>query len=160
MAIATAVCAIRLRSDPAMFACCYFAAVGTALSAIDIMSMRLPDVLTLPSYPLLMVALLLAATESGDFRPLGRSLEAGLLLLAAFAVLCVVSGTGLGDLKLSGLIGLILGYFGWRWVFQGLLFGFLLGACWVAACHARGKAQRQLPLGPFLVAGALAVMLA
>jgi leader peptidase (prepilin peptidase)/N-methyltransferase len=54
---ATTACALRLNENPAVFACCYFAAVGTVLSAIDIAVMRLPDALTLPSYPVLLIAL-------------------------------------------------------------------------------------------------------
>lgn len=158
--LVTTLCAVRLRTDPAVYACCYFSAVGSVLGVIDIAIMRLPDIITLPSYPVLLVMLAAATAGGNDEASLQRSIEAAVVLLTAFAVLCLVSDTGLGDLKLAGLVGLVLGYFGWHKVFHGLLLGFTLGACWVAGRRLRGATTRRLPLGPFLVAGALAVLLA
>lgn len=91
------VCAIRMYPDPAMFACCYFAAAGTVLSAIDVGFRRLPDFLTLPSYPALSVALAWVSSTTGDVRPLYRSFGAALILLAAFLVQNLTVGVGLGD---------------------------------------------------------------
>jgi leader peptidase (prepilin peptidase)/N-methyltransferase len=153
-------CAARMYPDPATPACCYFAAVGTALSAIDIAVMRLPDFLTLPSYPTLFLALAWASSTAGDTQPLYRGAEATVLLLAVFAVQHLTIGVGLGDVKLAGLIGMLLGYFGWTVVFRGLFVGYLIGAAWAAASRLRGSRGEYVPVGPALVAGALVALLA
>lgn len=152
-------CFVRLRNDPIVYACCYFATVGTVLGAIDIALLRLPDWLTLPSYPILFGLVAAAAVRSRDYPSLSRSMEAALVLLVVFAVTCAVSDTGLGDLKLAGLAGLLLGHFGWHALFRGLLLGFVTAASWVLVGRLRDRPAGRLPLGPFMVAGTLAAIL-
>ncbi|MEY9859764.1 leader peptidase (prepilin peptidase)/N-methyltransferase [Catenulispora sp. GAS73] len=152
-------CGARMYPDPAAPACCYFAAVGTVLSAIDIAVMRLPDFLTLPSYPTLFVALAWASSTAGDAQPLYRGVEAAGVLLAVFAAQHLTIGLGLGDVKLAGLIGILLGYFGWTVLFRGLLVSCLIGAAWAAASRLRGGRGEYVPIGPALVAGALVAVL-
>ncbi|WP_194891967.1 prepilin peptidase [Catenulispora pinisilvae] len=159
-ATASIVCAMRIYPDPAMPACCYFAAVGTVLSAIDVAVMRLPDFLTLPSYPALLLALAWASSTADDTQPLFRGVEAAVVVLAAFAVQHLTIGVGLGDVKLAGLIGLLLGYFGWTVLFQGLFVGCTIGALWAAALRLRGSRDGYVPLGPALVVGTLVAVLA
>ena len=130
---ATALCALRLNESPAVFACCYFAAIGTVLSAIDIAVMRLPDALTLPSYPVLLVALAWSSSTTNDTQRLYRGVEAAVIVLAAFAMQHLAAGVGLGDVKLAGLVGLLLGYLGWIVLFRGLFAACLIGAVWAAA---------------------------
>lgn len=157
--IVTGLTAWRLQGDTAVFACCYFAAVGVVLTAIDIAVMRLPDFLTLPSYPVMLVALAWVALGVGDGRPLQRAIEAAIAMLGLFMLLHLSVGAGLGDVKLAGLIGLLLGYFGWIVLFHGLFAASLLSMLWAAARRARGGRGGTIPLGPALVAGTLTVLL-
>lgn len=159
-AVITLVCAMRMPSDPAVIACCYFSAAGTVMSAIDIRVARLPDLLTLPSYPVMFLALAWASSVTGDVRPLYRGIEAAAILLAVFLIQNLTVGVGLGDVKLAGLIGMLLGYFGWTTLFQGLFLASMIGAGWAVVKRLRGGGDGYIPFGPALIAGALFSVLA
>ena len=68
---------------------------------------------------------------------------------------------GFGDVRLSFLLGLCLGWIGWGEVAGGLFTGFLYGAVIgvvLIAVKVRGRKQ-QIPFGPFLAAGAITFVL-
>ena len=119
---------------------CGWPAVGVTLAVIDIETLRLPDRLTLPSYPVGLVLLAIPA----DWPALGRAvLAAAVTGGAAFllALLAPRGGLGLGDVKLLGVLGLFLGWLGWGVLVVGVALGFALGAL-VAVGHARVPAGR------------------
>jgi leader peptidase (prepilin peptidase)/N-methyltransferase len=58
--------ALRFGPRPALAAFCYLGAVGVALAIIDARLKRLPDALTLPSYPVAVALLGVAAVTSPD----------------------------------------------------------------------------------------------
>src|SRR5438270_7375112 len=93
----------------------YFGAVGIALAMIDFDHKRLPDVLTLPSYPVGLALLTVAAAVESDWWPLERAAIGLGALLAFYGVLWLVypAGMGFGDVKLSGVVGMYLGWVGW-----------------------------------------------
>lgn len=159
------VMALRFGFSPLLPAAWYLAALGVALSVIDIRQHRLPDVLTLPSYP---VALLLLGGV-GLLLPGGLGhLASGLIgMLAAGAFFLLLAflqpaGIGWGDVKLSGILGFYLGWFGAATLLAGLFAAFALAALTGLALIVAGRANRksQLPLGAFLLAAALAVIAA
>jgi leader peptidase (prepilin peptidase)/N-methyltransferase len=164
-AILFAALALRLGFSPALPAFCYLAAVGVALAIIDIQHQRLPDALTLTSYPVALLLLGLAALVTAHG---GRHFVDALIGLAAFAafyLLLVViypAGMGWGDVKLSGLIGLYLGWLGATATVEGLLAGYLLAAAAGIGLLVARRATRksQVPFGPFMLAGALIAILA
>ena len=97
---------------------------------------------------------------------MGDLLRAGLAALASFAVFNIIhivspGGMGYGDVRLSALIGLYLGYLDWGRVYAAFLVGFLLGAVIGVALMLFGKAGRKtaIPFGPFMAAGAIVVSL-
>lgn len=147
---------------PELPAYLYFVAIGVALSAIDVGCRRLPNVIVLPSYPVLAALLAASAWWQGDFWPLVRAGIGGLLLLVFFCVLAVAhpTGMGFGDVKLAGLVGMVLGYLSWRALLIGGFAGFLLAGLVgvVIIVSRRGDRRTALPFGPFLVAGALLAM--
>ena len=148
-------------TGPVVFLCTGNAArsvmAGAALAAIDWRTRRLPDAITLPSYPVL-IALL---APSG--RLPGAALAAAVLIVV-FGVLWLIrpADLGLGDVKLSGLIGLVTGSGGPAAAATAVLAGVLLAALYAIALLARGRGSRDtvFPFGPFLITGALAALAA
>ncbi|MEU0565596.1 A24 family peptidase [Nonomuraea sp. NPDC005983] len=131
----------------------YFAVAGTALAIIDWRTTRLPDAITLPSYPILALTLI----PTGE---LPRALLGGLALAVLYGVLWFVrpAAMGFGDVKLAGLIGLATAAAGWQaWVLAALG-GQLLGALYAVGLLVTGRGTRetQFPFGPFMLIGALA----
>jgi leader peptidase (prepilin peptidase)/N-methyltransferase len=139
----------------------WLAGVGVTLAVIDIETLRLPDRLTLPSYPVGLVLLAIPA----DWSALGRAvLAAAITGGAAFllALLAPGGGLGLGDVKLLGLLGLFLGWLGWGVLVLGVALGFVLGAVVAAGMLASRRAglRDHLAFGPWLIAGALVAVVA
>jgi len=137
----------------------FLAAVGVALAAIDLDTRRLPNVITLPAYPVALVLFLLPAILDSRWPDYGRALAAGVILFAFYFLLAFIypAGMGFGDVKLSGLVGLYLGWLGWGALIVGGFLGFALGAIVGVALMVRGRAGRKtaLPYGPFMLLGAL-----
>ena len=68
---------------------------------------------------------------------------------------------GFGDVRLSAVLGLFLGWLGWGYVLGGLFTGFLYGAVIgmvLIAVGGRGRRQ-HIPFGPFLAAGTMTFVL-
>ncbi len=136
----------------------YLGVVGVALATIDVRVHRLPDVITLPSYPVLAGLFGLAAVL--DREP-GRWLRAVLTAAAVFALFVAVwalpgAGLGFGDVKLSGLLGGALGWLGVPVVLTGLMAGITLAGMWVLVLLVTRRAGRRtrIAYGPFLLMGA------
>jgi prepilin signal peptidase PulO-like enzyme (type II secretory pathway) len=155
---------LRWQASPLLPALCYLAAVGVPLAFVDARHKRLPDLLTLPSYP---VALALLAVAAPFVHAGGRHLVYGLIGMAAVWLFFVLqsfvypAGVGWGDVKLSGVIGLYLGWFGAGTLLAGIIGGYLLAAVTGIGLIAARRATRksQIPFGQFMIAGALAVLL-
>jgi leader peptidase (prepilin peptidase)/N-methyltransferase len=141
----------------------YFASVGLALAAIDIDTKRLPNPLTLPSYPVLGVLLLLPAVVDSQWSAYITAWLGGLALFAFYFLLVVIypRGMGLGDVKLAGVLGLVLGWLGWGELAVGGFLGFLLGALVGGGLMVVRRAGRKtkIPFGPFMIVGTLIAVL-
>ena len=162
-AVLFAVMAVRFGADWELPAYLWFAGIGIALALIDLDHKRLPDALTLPSYPVVAVLLGLAAVL-GDHP--GAPLRA---LIAAAAVggfyflvwFAYPAGMGFGDVKLAPIVGAYLGWVSYGAAVVGVFLGFLYGAVVGIAVMSLGRAGRKskLPFGPFMLAGALTGLL-
>jgi leader peptidase (prepilin peptidase)/N-methyltransferase len=154
----------RFGGQPDLLAFGFLGVLGVALSAIDIGVHRLPDRLTLPAYPVLVVLLAVAAITGHQGSALARALLAGLALAAGYLLLAVArpGQLGGGDIKLAGLAGLALGWLGWPAVVLGGALGFVLCAVvsLVLLAARRISLHGAICFGPFLLAGALLAMLA
>ena len=141
----------------------YLAAAGLALAAIDLDTQRLPNALTLPSYGVGGVLLLIPAVVDGTWDAYFQAwLGALLLFLLYFALAWIYpAGMGLGDVKLAGVLGLYLAWLGWGSLIVGAFLGFLLGALVGVGLILAKKAGRKsrIPFGPFMLAGALLAVL-
>ena len=158
-----AVMALRFGLSPVLPAFLLLAALSPALAVIDLRWRRLPDPLTLPAYPA--AALLLAAGAMAIPGGARHFLSALAGLAAAwlfFALLAFIypAGLGWGDVKLSGVLGLYLGWLGAAAVAAGLLGAFVLAALAGLGLIATGRATRKshIPFGPFMLASAIAVI--
>jgi leader peptidase (prepilin peptidase) / N-methyltransferase len=149
----------RFGADWQLPAFLYLGAVSVALSLIDIDTRRLPNVIVLPSYPVAGVLLLLPAVLDGRWPDLLRAGFGTVALYAFFFAMALIrpGDMGFGDVKLAGVLGCYLGWLSWGVLGVGAFAGFLLGGLYGAALMLVGRAGRKskIPLGPFLVAGAL-----
>ena len=135
------VMAVRFGPSPVLPAFCFLGAVGVALAFIDARYQRLPDALTLLSYPVALVLLGAAALAVPDG---GRRFVVALIGLAAAWLLFLIqaliypAGIGWGDVKLSGVLGLYLGWLGVRRPGGGPVPGLPAGRAWPgSACWPR-----------------------
>jgi leader peptidase (prepilin peptidase) / N-methyltransferase len=158
-----AVMGLRIGFTPVLPAVWYLVAVAVALTVIDLRLHRLPNRLTLPSYPVAAVLLGVAALGSpGVTRHLLGAL-AGMAATWVFYYLLLViypAGFGGGDVKLSGVIGLYLGWFGTQALLLGALGAFALAGLTglVLLVTRRATRKTMIAFGPFMVAAALAVI--
>lgn len=149
---------------PLLGAALIVAAAGLALAATDVACLRLPDPLVGAGFAGAAAVLCTASVAAGDGRPLLRSGLAALGCTAAYAVLAAVprTGLGLGDAKLAGLLGLLLGWLGWPAVLLGLALPYACNGPVVLGLLLTGRIRRDtaLPFGPALLAGAYLAVLA
>lgn len=133
-----------------------------ALSLIDLETRRVPNRVLGIGLALSAALFLAAAAATGSWAELGRALAGGALGVALLGAIHLASpqGMGMGDVKLAGLCGLLLGWGGLRLVFAGLFAGFLFGAVVGVALLVVGRAGRRtaVPFAPFLAAGTVTVV--
>jgi len=136
----------------------YLMAVSVALTLIDLDVHRLPNAIVLPAYVVCGALLAAHSALTGDWGALARG-GTGLLALGggylALAV-AVPGGMGLGDVKLAGVLGLVLAYLGWGPLAVGASAAFLLGGTFAIGLLATGRARRGtgVPFGPWMLGGA------
>jgi leader peptidase (prepilin peptidase)/N-methyltransferase len=135
----------------------YLVPVGVALAFVDFRTRLLPTRLIAPSYLVVGVLVVLSALVTGDWDDLVRAALGWLVSGLVFWLLWrFTPGMGYGDVRLSGVLGLALGYLGWGELFTGVYAGFLLGVVgWIPLRLLRITQDRKVPFGPFMLAGAL-----
>ncbi len=139
----------------------YLVAIGVALALIDLDVHRLPDAIVLPSYGVASALLLLASWNPGgasQWAALGRAGVGGAAMFAAYVVMVLAypAGMGFGDVKLAGVLGLYLGWFGWGALVVGFFAAFLLGGGYALVLLAARRIGRKsgIPFGPWMIVGA------
>jgi len=137
--------------------------VSLALTVIDWRTKLLPTWLIARTYVGLVVLVLVCALITQDWQDLVRAgigwASAGLL----FFVLWYIHprGLGYGDVRLSGIIGLALGYVGTAELVVGVYAGFLLGGVGGGLLSMLRIVHRKgFPFGPFMFVGAIVGLLA
>jgi len=136
--------------------------LGMSLAVIDWRTRLLPTWLVMRTYVVVVLLALLATAFTQDWQDLVRAgigwVGAGLL----YGVLWFVypRGLGYGDVRLSGIIGIALGYVGTSELVVGVYAGFLLGGVGGALLTLlRVVHRKHVPFGPFMLVGALAGLL-
>ena len=141
----------------------YFGWLAVCLVWIDADVHRLPDGLVLPSYPALLALVAVATAGLGDWGVLVRALACLAGMYALYFVMAFISPSslGFGDVKLSGLIGLLLGWLGVTAAVVALMAGFLVGGL-IAVVMLLGRRvgmRSHIAFGPSMLAGAFVGML-
>ncbi len=146
-------------------AACVFFACLLAVSAVDLDHMIIPDRVLFPSL-MVVAALLAAGTATAPGKPWHRMELAALGAVASFAAFAVVhlaypAGMGFGDVKLSMLIGLFLGYIRLAVVPVGFFLAFAAATAvsLVIVATRRGGRKTRIPFGPFLSLGAFGAVM-
>jgi leader peptidase (prepilin peptidase) / N-methyltransferase len=162
-AIAFAVLAWRLGDQFDLLLFSALAAGGIPLGAVDTLERRLPSRLLLPTTAAVASVVLASATVNTQLFRLVQALVGmtTLALLYLGIALLTSGGLGAGDVKLGGLLGLALGWLGWSELVAGTVLGWLAASLAWLALRAIGRLTHDstLPLGPFLLSGALLVVI-
>ncbi|REE99662.1 prepilin peptidase [Thermomonospora umbrina] len=163
-AAVVALLAWRIGPRPDLAAFVLLGVVAVLLAVIDAELKRLPDPLTLPSYPAGVALLGLAApfTEDGGARLLHALLGmAALWLLYAVQWFLVPGQLGFGDVKLAGVLGLYLGWLGPAAALTGVLAIHVTGGLYALGLLITRRAglRTQIPFGPFMLLGTLIAVL-
>ena len=135
-----------------------------AISVIDLDHYIIPNRLVYPT--LFAGAVLLVGAALAEGEP-SRIRDAAIGGFGAWFALLVVHfiqprGMGFGDVRLSAVLGMFLGWIDLELVLLGMLLGFLLGAVLGILLVVTGVRGRKdaVPFGPFLAAGAVIAILA
>jgi len=134
-----------------------FAALLIAVSVIDLEHKIIPNRITYPALPIFAVVIVLGWVLD---RPLDPA-RAGVGLLGYggfYFVIAMIAprGMGMGDVKLAGLIGLVLGSLGLRYVGVAAGAAIVAGGLGAIAALALGRGRKAaIPFGPYLAVGAL-----
>jgi leader peptidase (prepilin peptidase)/N-methyltransferase len=132
--------------------------LGVALAVVDWVTRYLPTRLVAPAYAVTVVLVLICWLVTRDTDDLVRAGLGWLVAGGLFFLMWVVypRGIGYGDVRLSGVLGIALGYLGWGELLVGVYGGFLLGGVGGALLSMLRLVHRKAyPFGPFMLVGAL-----
>ncbi|CAN5690858.1 hypothetical protein BH24ACT11_BH24ACT11_15210 [soil metagenome] len=138
----------------------FLAVLGVTLGFVDWRTQLLPARLVAPAY--VVVGGLLSAASAVTWSDGGREalIRAGISWGVVFGVYFVLwfvhpRGLGYGDVRLSGVLGMALGWLGSEAVVVGTYAAFLLGAVLGGLLAlARVVDRKGYPFGPFMLVGA------
>ncbi len=151
--------AVRLGADPALPAFLVVFAALLAISAVDLERFIVPNRILYPALFMAAPLLVVAAALDDDWSSLwGAVLGGALGWVLLFAIhMASPKGMGFGDVRLAGLIGMLLGWLSIGHVLLGLFLAFLSAAVvgvGLMVTGVRGRKDR-VPFGPFLALGAI-----
>ncbi|NMR19233.1 A24 family peptidase [Cellulomonas fimi] len=139
-----------------------FVVGGVVLGVVDVRTRKLPDRLLLATALGVLASLVASAWHAGDPSALVRAGVGALVMFVVFLgiALAVPGELGFGDVKLAGVVGLMTGWFGWLTLLAAAVLTFVLaGAVAIGLLMIRRAGRRStLPLGPFMILGALAAL--
>jgi leader peptidase (prepilin peptidase)/N-methyltransferase len=156
-AVAAGAMGAQVGWHPILALLAFLTPVCAALTVVDWRTRFLPTALIAPSYVVAAVLAVLASLLSGDWSALKVSAIGWVATFAVFFVLWFVypRGLGYGDVRLSGLLAIPLGWLGVAPLLLGIYTGFLLGAVGgMLLSVLRVFHRKHYPFGPFMVLGA------
>lgn len=134
------------------------AVASALLIVIDLSEWRLPDVIVLPLYAVLGLGLTIAAWIDQSWPALLRAGIGAVVMFVLFFVMAAFArDLGFGDVKLAGVVGGFLGWFGLAESVAGFFFAWVLMALVsvVLLILRRINTKASLPFGPYLIVGAV-----
>jgi leader peptidase (prepilin peptidase)/N-methyltransferase len=141
----------------------FFAAL-LSLACIDREHLILPKRLVYAAIGVVLPLLILAAAESGNWRRFVIAIICAVAWFALFFAINLANShmLGFGDVRLAPLIGLALGWLGWRYVVIGFFAANLIGALIGIALIAtkRMSHDQPIPYAVFLALGATVAVFA
>lgn len=163
-AVLFAAVGLRLHDSWALPAFLVFTAGLIAISAVDLERFIVPNRILYPTLFLAAPLLVVAAVVDDEWSSLRDAAAGGAGAWVVLLVIHLVSprGMGFGDVRLAGLIGVLLGWLSLGHVAFGLFAGFATAAVVGVALIATGVRSRKdrIPFGPFLALGAVIAVLA
>jgi leader peptidase (prepilin peptidase) / N-methyltransferase len=135
----------------------YLCPVAVALAFVDFRTYLLPTRIIAPSYGVVLALILVSFAFDHDADDLVRAAIGWAVTGLLYVLLWFFTpGMGYGDVRLSGVLGLALGYLGWGELLVGIYSGFLLGGLgWFVLRLLGVTRNRHYPAGPFMMIGAL-----
>lgn len=164
-AVAAAVACAAQRVPVMTPALAWAAAVGVVLGLVDARVRRLPYRLTVPLIAGVAAGLVVAAVAEDRPHVLLRCLLVAAVVGAVLELAVWLGALGPGDSPLGFALGGLLGWYGWSAALSGLFATAVLAGLWAVVRAAAALARRRpvrglhLPVGPFLLLGALLAVL-
>ncbi len=143
--------------DPQLLpAALVFALAGVWVVWIDVDVHRIPNRVLAVAAPAVAAAGWVGAASMGEWARIGTSLAGAAVLVVFYYLLAYFGDLGLGDVRLAGVAGLLLGLHGWSTVLFGTFAAVVLGGLAAIALLATGRRYTsELAFGPAIVLGAL-----
>ena len=133
-----------------------------ALVEIDIREHRLPDSITLSLWGLSAAATMWLAASSPSPAAAIEAVVASAVCVGGLWLLAEFPGQplGFGDVKLGGLIGIQLGWYGLETALLAIVLAFVAGGLYALVGVSRGSfdARSQVAFGPWMVFGWMAAL--
>ena len=122
------------------------------VTLIDLDTHTIPNKITYPGFVVGLALIAVLETDSLVENLIASAAAGGFLFVAWFAY---PRGMGLGDVKLAGVIGILLGWLGWEALAVGAIAVFLLGGIVGIGMLVAGRGRKaSLAFGPWMLAGA------
>lgn len=133
----------------------------TVLSVIDTFTYRLPREISYSAFVMSATAMVIIGIANHNYMPFVGGITTAIITTAIMAVAAAtIGGIGQGDIHLTPLLGLHLGYISWTLAPVALLASFfsfaLIGLARIALTKATRKTEA--PFGPYLAACTLATI--
>jgi leader peptidase (prepilin peptidase)/N-methyltransferase len=136
-----------------------FVAAAVPLALHDLRTHRLPDRYTLGLWALSAVAVLSHLVPAANPTRVETAMGAMAIVVVLLWILAESPGQplGFGDVKLGGVLGLQLGWYGLEEALGVLVWGFVMGGAVALFLVATGRMRvdQHIAFGPFLIAGGL-----
>jgi leader peptidase (prepilin peptidase)/N-methyltransferase len=135
-----------------------FGLSGGIIGIYDIRRHKVPNWMLIPTSSVVALLLVIGSAIDGRWSSMVRGCCAAAALTLAFGALAIAfrRGLGFGDVKLAGLVGLVVGYVSWHAVLLAMVLTFVTAAIVGLALLIRLAGPRSdIPLAPFLIVGAV-----
>lgn len=173
----------RFGIEPAVVPVLILVAGLVAMAAVDLWVMRIPNRFVYGTHAVLIPAIVVVSIVDGVPGAIAGAAVGGVAFFGFLLLFHLVSPRrmGFGDVRLAGVMGLVLGWLGWlddhtdelttnldglwfavplAWVIWGALLGSLLGTLAGVASLIGRRRNRPFPFGPALASGTLIIVFA